>query len=117
VPRVDFKELKAEERGESSKEIKSRIDLVRKIQSTRYHGNKRMGAGLTNSQISSSELSVYCPLSAENEQLLERVMEKYDLSARAYVRLMRVSRTIADLAGAENIEKQHLMEAVQYRSL
>jgi len=117
VPRVEFKELNQEENVENSAQIKERITQVRARQRARFEGNEKMGVALTNSNIQSSDLKLYCPLSPQLEQTVERIVTKYDLSVRAYVRLMRVARTIADLAYSENIEQNHLMEAVRYRSL
>jgi magnesium chelatase family protein len=87
---------------------------ARDIQKKRYQGFTNT---YTNAQISNKELAIFCPLDGNSKALLAAAMEKLNLSARAYHRIIKVSRTIADLAGAPNILPEHIAEAVQYRSL
>jgi magnesium chelatase family protein len=113
VPPVDFNELSGKQKGESSAMIKLRVDKTRKIQQNRY-----AGSGVTcNARLTPSLLRKYCILTNEAKTLLKRAFESMGLSARAYDRILKVSRTIADLEQSENIEVAHVAEAVQYRSL
>jgi magnesium chelatase family protein len=87
---------------------------ARDIQEQRYSNAKGVHA---NAQISTKQLQKYCALNTESQQMLKMAMEKLNLSARAYDRILKVSRTIADLDNAENITSEHIAEAIQYRSL
>lgn len=113
VPQVEFSKLSADEKGESSAEIKKRVDKARKIQQKRFEGTPIK----CNAKMSPSLTRQYCKIGEKEKAFLERSFEKLGLSARAYDKILRVARTIADLDGAENIELVHLTEAVQYRSL
>ena len=113
VPQVDFKKLSDDTLAESSKEIKKRVNAARKIQQQRLAGtgiscNSKMTAALTRK---------YCVLDEKSKQLLEKSFDALGLSARAYDKILRVARTIADLDASENITAEHVTEAVQYRSL
>jgi magnesium chelatase family protein len=110
---VLVKELTDIPKGESSKTIRERVIKARKIQQERFKGT----AIHNNAQMSRKELDKYCALNEEGKELLKNAMEKLSLSARAYDRILKVSRTIADLDFSENILPQHLAEAIQYRSL
>jgi len=113
VPPVDFNELSGKQKGEASAAIKQRVDKTRKLQQIRYQGS-----GVTcNARLTPSLLRKYCILTNEAKTLLKRAFESMGLSARAYDRILKVSRTIADLEQSENIEVSHVAEAVQYRSL
>jgi magnesium chelatase family protein len=113
VPPVDFNELSGKQKGEASAIIKQRVDRTRKIQQQRY-----AGSGVTcNARLTPSLLKKHCILTNEAKTLLKRAFESMGLSARAYDRILKVSRTIADLEQSENIEVAHVAEAVQYRSL
>lgn len=113
VPQVDFKKLSDDEKGESSAEIKKRVDRARKIQQKRFEGTNIK----CNAKMSASVTRKYCKIGEKEKAFLEKSFEKLGLSARAYDKILRVARTIADLDGCENIELAHLTEAVQYRSL
>ncbi|MCY1635057.1 hypothetical protein [Marinifilum sp. D737] len=94
--------------------IRARVEQARQIQEERFKEEEGMHC---NAQMSSKLLRKYCQPDEAGNQLLKTAMEKVGLSARAYDRILKVSRTIADLAGSENIESDHLAEAIQYRSL
>lgn len=101
-------------KGENSSSIRERVIKAREIQSERYKNNEGIYA---NAQISSKMLREICVIDHIGEALLKRAMERLNLSARAYDRILKVSRTIADLSFSENIKPEHLAEAIQYRSL
>ena len=113
VPPVDFEKLSAKTPGECSADIKKRVNAARKIQQARLEGT-----GIScNAKMDSAMTKKYCNPTPEAMKMLERVFEKLDLSARAYDKVLRASRTIADLEGSENIEASHIAQAVQFRSL
>ncbi len=114
VTPVDFNELSEVKVGESSSEIRTRVIKARDIQTQRYKDFEGLYA---NAQISSKQLREICVIDKIGEALLKKAMERLNLSARAYDRILKVSRTIADLAASENIKPEHLAEAIQYRSL
>lgn len=111
---VAFSELSKTTKGESSEAIRDRVIKAREIQAARYVANDGVYA---NAQMSSKQLREICAIDHVGEVLLKKAMEKLNLSARAYDRILKVSRTIADLAGAENIRPEYLAEAIHYRSL
>jgi magnesium chelatase family protein len=115
VPAVNFKELRGKNfpEGESSAVIRERITRARDIQLKRFSGE-----GIySNSAMLPSQIRKFCPLDAESENLLEKAMQRQGLSARAHDRILKVSRTIADLESSENIQAVHIGEAINYRSL
>ncbi len=113
VPPVNFDELSAPRCGDSSEQIRRRVNDARKIQNQRF-----AGTGIScNARIPTEMLDDICMLTRAGRKLLREAFEKLDLSARAYDRVLKVARTIADLAGSEEIEPAHVAEAVQYRSL
>jgi magnesium chelatase family protein len=115
VTPVPFSELSnTNSKGEPSSQIRERVIKAREIQAERY---KNTDGVYSNAQISSKMLREICVIGTAGESLLKRAMEKLNLSARAYDRILKVSRTIADLAACENIKTEHLAEAIQYRSL
>jgi len=114
VTPVSFSELSSKEKGESSKDIREKVILSREIQEKRFSESENT---YSNSHMSSKHIQEFCILDNESSDMLKTAMEKLDLSARAYDRILKVSRTIADLAASENIESQHIAEAIQYRSL
>ncbi len=114
VTPVAFSELSNQQQGEDSAAIRERVIKAREIQSNRYNGENGVYA---NAQMSSKQLREICMISSVGENLLKRAMEKLNLSARAYDRILKVSRTIADLAGSTDIQPEHLAEAIHYRSL
>lgn len=113
VPAVKVSELAAQDSGEGSVEIRQRVMRVRKLQQQRFSGEHVF----CNAQMPPRLIRKYCQLDATSQQLLERAMMKLGLSARAYDRILKVSRTIADLEGMERIVEKHISEAVQYRTL
>lgn len=113
VPQVEFSRLSADEKGESSADIKKRVDRARKIQQKRFKGTNIK----CNAKMTPSMTREYCRIGEKEKAFLERSFEKLGLSARAYDKILRVARTIADLDESEKIELSHLTEAVQYRSL
>ena len=114
VTPVPFSELSSKTSAEKSEQIRERVMQARDIQTKRYEGS----AGIyCNAQMSSQQLREYCQLSQVGANLLKAAMEKLNLSARAYDRILKVSRTIADLAASDDIRPEHVAEAIQYRSL
>ncbi len=113
VTPVPFSELSAERPSEKSADMRERVIVARKVQQERYAGKSIH----SNAQMGSKELREICRIDAVGKALLEKAMERLGLSARAYDRILKVSRTIADLAGSPDIRTEHLAEAIQYRSL
>lgn len=111
---VPFKELSSLRTSEKSEVIRQRVIKARKVQEERYNENKGVHC---NAQISSKMLRQICQISDDGHTLLKNAMEKLSLSARAYDRILKVSRTIADLEGSTDIKTEHLAEAIHYRSL
>jgi magnesium chelatase family protein len=114
VTPVSYNELAAERKSEKSESVRARVIKARAIQEKRYKENEGVHC---NAQISSKQLREVCRIDEAGNQLLKTAMERLGLSARAYDRILKVARTIADLDTCENIETQHLAEAIQYRSL
>jgi len=114
IQAVPISELQKKEQGEPSAEIRKRVIAARAIQAARFEGEKGV---YCNAQMSSRMLRTYCKLNEQQEQMLELAMTKLGLSARAYDRILKVARTIADLEGSEIIKMQHLQEAIGYRNL
>jgi len=108
-----YRDLADRAEGESSAEISGRVERAREIQLGRFRGTKVH----CNAQMTSRQIRKFCEPDAAGHRLLEIVTEKLGLSARAYTRILKVARTIADLEGSEAIREQHLAEAIQYRSL
>lgn len=113
VSPVKYEKLENEEIKEDSNQIKERVNNARKIQLERY---KECGI-YSNAELSPKLMDKYCKLDDESKLILKNAFEKLGLSARAYGRILKVARTIADLDGRENIETNHIAEAIQYRSL
>ena len=113
VQRVDYDKLTDDRRGEGSAAIQARVEHAREVQRQRY---KDLHGVLTNSDLDASEIDQFCQMDGSAENLLKAAMRKLQLSARAYHRVLKVSRTIADLAESETILTEHVAEAVQYRS-
>jgi len=114
VTPITYDELSTPVQSENSAEIRSRVEKARNVQHERY----KFSSGIfSNALMTTSEIREHCKLSGESAQLLKNAMERMKLSARAYDRILKVSRTIADLAGSEHVETAHLAEAIQYRSL
>jgi magnesium chelatase family protein len=119
VTPVPYSELSAKATGETSSVIRQRVAAARGVQARRYNGIVAMRhTGIyCNAQINSRMLREICIIDAAGERLLRNAMDRLGLSARAYDRILKVSRTIADLAGSKSINPEHLAEAIQYRSL
>jgi magnesium chelatase family protein len=114
APAVEFKDLGSTAPAESSACIQERVLQARQVQSERFRGAARCRA---NSEMSHAQIRKHCQLDPESTEMLRHAMEELHLSARAYDRILKVARTIADLAGEEHIASSHLMEAIQYRTL
>lgn len=114
VTPVPFEKLTETRKAESSVEIRKRVTKAREIQSLRYESFENLHY---NAQMSSKQVRQYCELSEASLQMLKTAMERLNLSARAYDRILKVARTIADLEGSENVNSNHIGEAIQYRSL
>ena len=112
VPNVKFNHFDNDDEEKSIK-IKERVDKARKIQLERY---KEYGI-FSNSELDSKLINKFCKLNSHSKEILKKYFEKLNLSARAYSRVLRVARTIADLDNSQNIKEEHLLEALQYRSL
>jgi magnesium chelatase family protein len=114
VPLVDFRELSpSAPTGEKSENIRERVVQARRIQTERF----RKAANSTNSAMSPRQMKVHCQIDAESTGYLEHAMEEMNFSARAHNRILKVARTLADLAGAPDIRPTDILEAIQYRSL
>ncbi|MDO8426841.1 MAG: YifB family Mg chelatase-like AAA ATPase [Deltaproteobacteria bacterium] len=113
VPAVRFRELTRDRGAEGSTEVKGRVDKAREIQARRFKENKVF----SNSRLPSKLIKKYCGLTADSSRLLETAVDRIGLSARAYTRILKVARTIADLEGQECISPHHISEAIQYRTL
>ena len=114
VTPVAFEELSSKQQYEKSEDIRQRVIAARGIQKNRYQKYESVHA---NAQMSSKMLKEICVIDEAAKQLLKKAMERLNLSARAYDRILKVSRTIADLSFSESIKTEHLAEAIQYRSL
>jgi magnesium chelatase family protein len=109
VPAVKYKEMAGEATGEHSEQIRARVEAARTVQ------RKRLGK--CNARLSPKEIKAHCALDDECQELLKMAMTELNLSARAYDRILKVARTIADLAASERIQPDYISEAIQYRSL
>ena len=111
---VPFEKLSEKRKGESSKQIRERVVAARKMQSLRFSD---MDYVHYNAQMDTKHIGKFCVLDLVSLELLKNAMQRLNLSARAYDRILKVSRTIADLDNQENILPEHIAEAIQYRSL
>jgi magnesium chelatase family protein len=114
VPAVRFRDMSAERTGESSAPIRERVIVARERQLERFKNRKHVNC---NARMGAKELKQFCAIDEATKTLLDHAMTDMNFSARAYDRILKVARTIADLAGAEHITADHVSEAVQYRSL
>ncbi len=114
VPRVNFKELSSESVGESSETIRNRVIRARELQLDRF---KNSSTTFTNAAMNTKSIRKHCKLDNECQELLKAAITQLGLSARAYDRVLKVSRTIADLESSEDIRPEFVSEAIQYRSL
>lgn len=133
VTPVSYNELQEERKGETSSCIRARVNQARNIQIKRFekevrkeedqanaNSEREVSSNLTissNAEMSSKQIRKYCELDPSCAEILKKAMEKFGFSARAYDRILKVARTIADLDNSENITTRHIAEAVQYRSL
>jgi magnesium chelatase family protein len=115
VPRVSWEDLSSKSPAEPSKAIQERIDLARRRQRDRFANSQ--AAIYCNAHMSNKEIEQHAPVDADSMGLLRQAIERMGLSARAYHRIRKVARTIADLNGSEDLQLSHVLEAVQYRSL
>jgi magnesium chelatase family protein len=111
VPRVDYDKLSSERLGEPSAKIRERVEKAREKQRQRFAGRKL----LSNADMGPKEVRENCVLDDAGKALIRAAMQQLGMSARAFHRILKVSRTIADLAGSERIQTAHLAEALQYR--
>ncbi len=115
VRKVKFEEITAHAGGETSEAIKKRVIHAREIQRRRFRDLKKQI--FANGQMKNNEIKKFCSLDAAENELIKTAVERFDLSARGYFKLLKVSRTIADLEGSDKIGMSHLQEALQYRML
>ena len=113
VTPVKYQKLDSNEQIESSEEIKKRVNRARQIQVARY---KEYGI-FSNAELLPKLMDKYCIINSKSKEILHNAFERLGLSARAYERILKVARTIADLDGENNIQTKHIAEAIQYRSL
>jgi magnesium chelatase family protein len=114
VPQVKFREMSSAPPGECSAQIRERVIASRKLQHARFASKPKITC---NARMGSRELKTHCELDEPTRELLQQAMTEYNLSARAYDRILKVARTIADLARLERISSDHISEAIQFRSL
>ncbi len=113
APSLSITELRSSQPGETSSAMRERIEVARQHQLIRFRGTRLTA----NSRMTPSQIKRFCPIDSVLGDLLQHAMEQLSLSARAYDRILKVARTIADLAESETIRQPHLLEAIQYRSL
>jgi magnesium chelatase family protein len=114
VPRVDYEKLSGDRLGESSETIRARVQEAREIQNKRFANSKAKDI-VANADMRVGEIRQFCKLQDEGQSLMRSAMTQLNLSARGYHRVLKLARTIADLAGSEEIQSVHLAEALQYR--
>ncbi|MBI3172447.1 MAG: YifB family Mg chelatase-like AAA ATPase [Chloroflexi bacterium] len=120
VPRVDYDKLSSDRLGETSESIRKRVQAAREVQNRRFSGsaNQRANGGtdiVCNADMRVAEVRQFCQVDDQSQALMRSAMTQLNLSARAYHRILKLARTIADLAGSEQIQSVHLAEALQYR--
>lgn len=117
VPRVDYAKLSSDRLGEASADIRQRVQAAREIQNRRFSqiGNPQAPSIVCNADMRVAEVRQFCKLDETGDSLVRAAMSQLNLSARAYHRTLKLARTIADLAGSEQIQPPHLAEALQYR--
>lgn len=114
VPSVKFKDLSSETKGEYSEKIRVRVNTARQMQLERFKNEEDI---YCNAHMESSDIRRYCQIDEKSQSLLALAISRQGLSARAYDRILKVARTIADLSGIESIEMGHVAEAIHYRTL
>src|SRR5689334_7251130 len=115
VPRVDYEKLSGDRLGESSETIRARVQTARNIQRSRFTKIDSKHPIFCNADMRVGEIRQFCKLQGEGQNLMRAAMSQLSLSARAYHRILKLARTIADLARSEEIQSAHLAEALQYR--
>ena len=111
VPRVDYEKLSGDRLGETSETIRARVEKARERQRARLAGTNLQ----CNGDMGPAEVRQFCAIDEASKRLLRAAMQQMQLSARAYHRILKLARTIADLAGSDKIETPHIAEAIQYR--
>ncbi len=111
VPRVPFEKLSSQRTGEPSAKVRERVERARALQRERFKGTPLQ----TNADMGPAEIRKFCPIDETSTNLMKAAMQQMQLSARAYHRILKLARTIADLAGSEHIQTAHIAEAIQYR--
>ena len=114
VTPVPFEKLSDDRKGESSVDIRKRVTAAREVQTERFEGLENVHY---NAQMSTKQIREFCRMDSNSKELLKNAMERLNLSARAYDRILKVARTIADLDNSESVQGNHIAEAIQYRSL
>ena len=111
VPRVEYDKLTDDRLGEESEDIRARVETAREVQRQRFDGTSLA----CNADMGPAEVREYCQIDEAGRSLLKAAMQQLAMSARAFHRVLKLARTISDLAGSEGIETAHLAEAIQYR--
>ena len=114
VPKVPVQKLQVGHdtpRAESSAIIKQRVEAARVLQKQRFQGSRIS----QNSEMTSQEIHAFCALDSESDQILKQAVQRFQLSARSYYRILRLARSIADLEGKEHVVSAHILEALSYR--
>ena len=114
VPALDYKDLSSESGGEKSETISTRVEKARSVQLKRFHPDDENNF---NANMNPHQLKSFCQLDDASKKIMALAIDKLGLSARAHDRILKVSRTIADLAECESLQSEHIAEAIQYRSL
>ena len=113
VPAVEYRDIASTRAEEASATIRERIRCARERQRTRFHSDKKTNC---NARMGPRQIAQHCKLSSESQELIHVAMTQLNLSARAYDRILKVSRTVADLESSEEITSEHVSEAIQYRT-
>jgi len=113
MPAIEYQELVSQTAQETSAEMRTRVLKARAIQSKRFPGD----SGKTNALMTVKEIRKFCQVSEAGKKLLERAIKELEFSARGYHKILKIGRTIADLAESESIQEEHIAEAIQYRTL
>ena len=113
VPALNYKDLSSESGGEASSAIAQRVEQARNIQLHRFNNGEQN----FNANMNAKQLKTFCDLDEASKKIMAMAIDKLGLSARAHDRILKVARTIADLAQSEHVESEHIAEAIQYRSL
>jgi magnesium chelatase family protein len=118
VPAVKYEDLAGKAPGEPSEAIRARVETAREIQQKRFHRPESRNRGTScNARMNSKQMKAHCHLDEASQELLRVAIGELNFSARAYDRILKVARTIADLAGRERMEAEDVSEAIQYRTL